>query len=296
LPPDAERRLREFSAALRSSGHGDERLDWFRNSRRFDVATIFHEYARSMRFLYRKEFVKEPAQTLYQARGHSTDTAIAANYTVWQALSVLHAMRPSFRAQRVLIVGPGLDFAPRTAFDESAAPQSYQPFAVLDALRSLGMGDPAVHCFDINDRVVAFFQNVRVLRIHSEPGDAEYRRYFTQLGHAIGETKEQGWTKTITLRPGFSVTAEKLNILTDRAARGYDLVVATNVLLYFNRTELLLALANISGLMNPGAIFLHNDLRPEMDIYTDAAEVTPLAARTVRFSNSEYDSFALYTK
>ena len=85
---------------------------------------------------------------MYQTRGHSSDTEIEAGYAVYAALATLKQLDPAKTIARVLIVGPGLDLAPRTALLEAADPQSYQPFAVVDALRALGVagepGGPAI--------------------------------------------------------------------------------------------------------------------------------------------------------
>ncbi|MEO7146029.1 MAG: hypothetical protein ABI165_21250, partial [Bryobacteraceae bacterium] len=101
------------------------------------IAYLSTEYARTMQSLHAKEFGHAPGY--YQSRGHSTDTSVAANYAVWTALSVLHAMDPKLKLERVLIVGPGLDFAPRTSLDDRFPPQSYQPYAIADALIGLGL-------------------------------------------------------------------------------------------------------------------------------------------------------------
>ena len=65
-----------------------------------------------VRFLYAKEFLRQKHP--YEMRGYSTDTQVAANYAVWNALSVLKAAAPDVRIRRVLIIGPGMDLAPRT--------------------------------------------------------------------------------------------------------------------------------------------------------------------------------------
>src|SRR5262249_26181181 len=125
---------------------------------------VAREYERAMRFLYDKEFVaprgRDPAgavESLYHSRGFSTDTAVEAGYIVYLGLAVLKATEPDRRIHRVLIIGPGLDLAPRTGFIDSVPPESYQPWAVIDALVGLGLptlDDLDVVCADINPRVV----------------------------------------------------------------------------------------------------------------------------------------------
>ncbi|MEO7143350.1 MAG: CheR family methyltransferase, partial [Bryobacteraceae bacterium] len=211
--------------------------------------------------------------------------------------------------ERVLIVGPGLDFAPRTSLDDRFPPQSYQPYAIADALIGLGLSaHPRIECVDINSRVIQFFQEFPrrsrpALHILSPPGDAEYLTYFRQLGDKIGAAhSEEPLEKTIELRREIarSVTADKLNIITERRRGRYDLAVATNVLVYFNDRELLLALANIQSMLAPGGYLIHNELRPVIDEYAQAVGLAAIQARTVRIAAGRkaplYDGFAIYRK
>ena len=73
------------------------------------------------------------------SRGLSTDTAVEAGYVVSIGLGILKSLQPERSVQRVLIVGPGLDLAPRTALLEAGPPESYQPWAVMDALVSYNL-------------------------------------------------------------------------------------------------------------------------------------------------------------
>ncbi len=293
-PPDVAARLEAFTRARTST----ERMAELREiAKGLDLSA---EYARAMRFLYAKEFLHTAS---YAKRGHSTDTAITANYAVWNALSVLHASAPNVAISRVLIIGPGLDFVPRTGFVETEHSQSYQPFAVLDALLSLGFGGPdvSVQCYDINKRVVRFLQDFPdhpKLEIFSSPGDSDYKTYFGQLGRALGQTQQTGWRKSIEVRQSLaqSILAQRRNLLTEPGGSGFDLTIATNVLLYYEGPELTLALANIAAALKPGGYFIHNDLRPELDACTHAAGLQPVAARTIRISATAFDSFALYRR
>ncbi|PYR71848.1 MAG: hypothetical protein DMF86_25075, partial [Acidobacteria bacterium] len=129
----------------------DPRLAYFRAlvNETFPVRSarlpgLLHEYLRAMRFLYEKEFVaqRSPGAAdavagLYRARGLSTDTEVEAGYLVYLGLAILRSLDPNVRVRRVLIVGPGLDLAPRTGLLEAGPPESYQPWAVIDALIGL---------------------------------------------------------------------------------------------------------------------------------------------------------------
>jgi hypothetical protein len=269
--------------------------------RRQREAAMLREYLRAMRFVYQKEFVAQPAGAaavaeLYRARGLSTDTAVEAGYVVHTGLGIIRALEPDRRIRRVLIVGPGLDLAPRTGLVEAGPPESYQPWAVIDALLSLGLSlanDLHVVGADINPRVVDHLTKSRVdppvLTLVSEIREsdtvtfsADYREYFAQLGRAIAEgdpvregtaALAQGHLRK-TVRVGKTaagtLAAATLDIVTERLdAPAFDLIVATNILPYFDDAELMLAMSNIAGMLGPGGIFLHNEPRPVLGDITD---------------------------
>ena len=116
----------------------------------------------SMKFVYEKEFVAQRAgpdavAELYRARGLSTDTAVEAGYVVYNGLGVLKSLDPDAtnppRADRRARTRPRA----ADGFLEDGRPESYQPWAVIDALVSLGLSrldDLAVVGADINPRVV----------------------------------------------------------------------------------------------------------------------------------------------
>ena len=51
--------------------------------------------------------------------------------------------------------------------------------------------------------------------------------------------------------------------MTERlGGKPFDLVIATNILPYFDDGELTLAISNIAAMLAPGGVFLHNEARP----------------------------------
>ncbi|MCL4500122.1 MAG: hypothetical protein M1335_07800, partial [Chloroflexi bacterium] len=159
--------LERIADLLNAKGSG-ELLSYFKRMLRRQAPNhprqyLCSEYVRAMRFLYVKEFAQNKREgSLYRRRGHSSDTQVEANFAVWTALSVVKAVDPLARLDRVLIVGPGLDFAPRTDFFDMFPPQSYQPFAIADALLGLALTMPGrmrIHCVDINPRVVEWIRH-----------------------------------------------------------------------------------------------------------------------------------------
>lgn len=289
IPANVLRRMSDFLAAPKGL---DERLDYFRASLNLTQPDIQSEYERAMRSLYRKELAsgKNDVAEWYQSRGHSSDTQIEANYAVWSGLRVIAALYPDSRVHRALIVGPGLDFAPRTALSDEA-PRSYQPYALADALLGLKLADfpdLRIHCVDINPRVVDFLNAHRQasLPLHTHAADEGYAEYVAQLGRAIGD-------RPVSER----ISASLLNVITERIVEPkFNVAVITNVLLYMNSKELAMALCNVEAMLEPGGFVITNELRPEMDLYTAAVGLRPVQARTLRIDNALFDSFAIYTK
>jgi len=265
-----------------------------------------------MRFLFQKEFQPDVNRSLYQQRGHSSDTRVESSYGVWSALSVLKALHEPRRLNHVLIVGPGLDFAPRTDLIDAHPPQSYQPWTVADALLSLALADRnrlKIQCVDINDRVLDFLgefphrpqARLTILRSWDDP---EYAEYFNRLGLSVGvPTPIPGGKSLVLFRDEVSrVAAGKLNIITQRydPSSQFDLIIITNVLVYFDRTELLLALANIHSMLVPGGYLVHNEPRPEVEQISRTLGFPPFQAATLRLSGSGtralFDTFVIHRK
>ena len=308
VPSEVKARIRAALRAL-DAPRTDARLIYFRavvESAFADRASrqraLEQEYLRVMRFVYRKEFVAQRAATpadsvaeLYRHRGLSTDTAIEAGYVVYLGLGVLKGLQPDRPIRRVLILGPGLDLAPRTAMQETAAPASYQPWAVIDALVSLGlsrMGELQVVGADINPRVVQHLREASrrppTLTLTSEVREGasvsftrDFRDYFSDLGSALsdrgrpaaGRAADGHLRKTVVVAtPAAQVLgAEQLDIVTERLTGRFDLVIATNILPYFDDQQLALVLSNISAMLEPGGVFLHNEPRGTLADLTTAA-------------------------
>jgi hypothetical protein len=332
IPEDVETRLRAFIDALMRA-HRDPRSDQFREligislgPGEVPLSLLRNEYARSMRFLYRKEF-EQGAESLYHDRGLSTDTQVEANYAVWGMLSAL-AAKPSARPlNRVLIVGPGLDLAPRTDLVDVYEPQSFQPFAVADALITLKLAERSalrIECIDVNAQVISFLRDFarrkqRLLHLFSGLADrpdrsltAEFKGYFRSLLGGIGREEPPvvrpalgaRLQKTVLIDQEIArqITASRLDVITERfePSPGYDLVVATNVLQYFGDAELLLAIANIASMLGDGGFFLHNEARPELAAVTTRLGLPPTQSRTFLIAgtraNGLFDGAAIHQK
>lgn len=331
IPADARARLQAIVRAVEGQSD-DPRLGYFRAllQGKATDARLTRAYARAMRFLAEQDRAGHTADaagavaTLYRTRGLSTDTSVEAGFLVREGLATLRALEPARRIRRVVIIGPGFDLAPRTRFDESIPPQSLQPFAVADALVSLGLSNLAslqIACLDINPRVIAALNRVRqgALTLTLAAGldasarvspSAEFQRYVDTLGLAIGsplaaEAGRAGRAKgrRVALRPDAvaAITASEADVVLDRTAIQADLVVVTNVLPYFDDRELSLALANIAAMLAPGGALLHNEARPDVGAIARAIGLPLVQSRTailavVRDAPPLYDSVFLHVR
>jgi len=308
VPADVRPRIVDFLKAIDSSSR-DPRITYFRAlvtsafpDRHDREAALLGEYRRAMKFVYDKEFVAQPTgpdavASLYRTRGLSTDTAVEAGFVVYTGLGVLKALDPARQIRRVLILGPGLDLAPRTGLLEEGPPESYQPWAIIDALISLRLSrvnDLTVIGADINPRVVDHLARARtnppVLTLASGVAESpsvhlteEYRQYFNQIGRGIvggfmaPRAPVSGRLfKEITPAAdvAHSLSAEELDVVTARLSDApFDLIVATNILPYFDDTQLMLAISNVSAMLAPDGIFLHNEPRPLLGEITEAVSL-----------------------
>ena len=252
------------------------RMAIFRELIARDPIDLVKEYARAMKFA-------APAGELYRERGLSTDTTIDAGYVVYLSLSALRRLEPARQIRTVLIVGPGMDVAPRTGLVDAGAPQSYQPFAVMDALIASGLSARdrlRMTAADINPRVTGWVKSAKgdpltlsLIAGISERGPVrlsdDYREYFGTLGRGIGverplrglEGGRLGKSIVVAGAVTEALDAQTLDITAERIDARYDLVVVTNVFPYLSDAELLLAIGNIAGMLSPGGVLIHNEPR-----------------------------------
>jgi hypothetical protein len=278
IPADVRARIGDFLEAVKRPT-ADARLQWFA-SRHPSEEECVAAYQQAANFLYPKGTRRVE---FYQTRGLSTDTRLEANTAVLAALDAIRAKDPAARLNRVLIVGPGLEFAPRSGLRD-LPPQTFQPYVLLDGLlrRKMAAADRvAMECVDINPQVIRFIQEFP----HRRPP-------LLLMPGALAEPSAIGaWRgEALEIRPDLAarVTAGEMNIITERydPSPAYDLVVATNVLIYFNATELALALANIHAMLRHGGWLVHNENRREIDRYAGALDLPVVEMKTVTLAQN----------
>ena len=149
ISADVTRRIDDLARALLHPL--DERQRYFARLAQPEAAktVLAREYERAMSFLYRKEAEcpktarpQECVAELYQSRGHSTDTSPNSTDSIVAALGWMRENLPR-NISRVLVIGPGEDFAPRTGLLDTAEPRVYQPQRVTRALIASGLSSKA---------------------------------------------------------------------------------------------------------------------------------------------------------
>ena len=232
-----------------------------------------------------------PGATLFRNRGLSSDTSIYAAYAVDAALKDLAAMGVlrDGSIRRVAVVGPGLDFTDKQEGYDFYPLQTIQPFAAIDSLRarSLAAGDLRMTTYDLNPRVNDHIAAARQRATRGAtysiqlPRDATQRwqrdllSYWTRAGEKIGEpvpgippppAAGRVDVRAVRIRPDVvqAITPQDLDIILQRPdplpdSERFDLVIATNILIYYDVFEQSLALANIARMLRSGGLLLTNN-------------------------------------
>jgi SAM-dependent methyltransferase len=247
--------------------------------------------------------------TIFRDRGLASDSAIPIEFGIEQALTAIRTdgtFAPA-SVRRVAIIGPGLDFTDKQEGYDFYPPQTIQPFAVIDSLRRIGLAASAgvqVTTFDLSPRVLAHIATARrrasegraySLVLPDRSWSAELTAYWQRFGDRIGQQASVAPpppaagrvdVRGVLVQPSVVVSIEPrdLNIVLQRVAplaagEQFDLILATNILLYYDVFEQSLAVANIAKMLRPGGLFLTNDRLLELP----TAPVRSLGEREVTY-------------
>jgi hypothetical protein len=227
--------------------------------------------------------------TIFHDRGLSSDTSILSDYSVHVALETIArqgTVKPG-SVRRVAVVGPGLDFTNKADGYDYYPQQTIQPFALVNTLRRTGVAaaDLQVTTFDINARVNEHLKNAasRALSrsgyVVTLPLDGQEAwtsalvTYWQQWGNVVGDEvaavqppNAAGTIKTraVRIQPAVvsSIVPHDLNIVSDRLpledSERFELIVATNVLVYYDIFEQAVAAANLAAMLRPGGVLVTN--------------------------------------
>jgi len=241
---------------------------------------------------------------LLRDRGVSLDTGIFPNFSIEQALRDLknRGVLRAGQVARVAVIGPGLDFSDKNeqaSFDYYPQ-QTLQPFALYDSLLRLRLARAnavSMSIFDISPRVIDHIQRARerarnnngyVIQLPREvapPWPADLLAYWRSLGDRVGTEVApitppnvfQGSnggqsldTRAVRIRPDvvLSLQPVDLNIVLERMPLAevdrFDLIVGTNIFIYYDAFERSLALENAGAMLRRGGLLLTNDRLPEI--------------------------------
>ncbi len=245
--------------------------------------------------LQARQEAKTNRDQMFQHRGISLDSNLWPDYDLDQQLQRMLAkgmLKPG-SIRRVAIVGPGLDFVNKQEGVDFYPPQTVQPFAVLDSLLRLGLASPdsvEIYTMDISSRVNLHIAAARKNAALGRPYTVqlpwytegrltpEFRASFVQywqgLGAKIGEpvapipvpASATGFdTRAVKIRPSV-VTRVKpvdMNIVFQRLPlppeERFDLIIGTNIFVYYGGFEQSLARVNVAAMLKPGGYLLSND-------------------------------------
>jgi hypothetical protein len=231
---------------------------------------------------------------LFRERGLSLDTSFRPSFALEQALVQLQQrdlLKPG-TVRDIAVIGPGLDFTDKTSGYDFYPQQTLQPFALIDSLVRIGLvKDPTtvrLTTLDISPRVNDHLNRSRqraaagqLYRIRL-PLDRDVKwkpsviDYWKVAGDRVGTVSPPARAtvaganvdvRTVAVRPAVTLRIEPLdlNIVAQRSdTRRFDLVVATNVFVYYDVLEQVLALANVRAMLKPGGLLLSNNALLEL--------------------------------
>jgi hypothetical protein len=280
-------RLDDLLRGLNSPGK-NERLALVRrlvDAKKSDKPTGTFILENLQRVLNERAAFAARSERQFRDRGVSLDTTILPNLAIEAALQQMK-MRGLLRAGQVVraaVIGPGLDFTDKESGYDFYPQQTLQPFALYDSLKRLGLGTarPTVTVFDISPRVLDHLRQARgkaytvqLPRETSATWTPEAVAYWRTFGDQIGveappigppELLQGIETRSVRIRAEVVQALEPadLNLIVEtRLNPPFDLIIATNTLVYYDLFDQALALSNISAMLKPGGFLLTNDELP----------------------------------
>lgn len=319
--PRADERLRFGRAVLERAGLNLATEGGRRAAAEYLLATVVRvrqEAAALARALEAARALPDPSAAfaersrVFRDRGLAPDSSVLTQFAVDRGLAEL-TRRGTLRVgaiARVAVVGPGLDFADKQEGFDFYPPQSLQPFTVIDSLLRCraAAGGLTVTTIDVSPRVnthlgAAVKRATRGLPYRLVlPRDAREKwlddaaAYWREMGNRIGQPFAAGAPSSlpgvaargVAVRPDVVTRLQvaAANIVFDRLeladAERFDLVLATNVLVYYDTFEQTLAMASIAAMLRPGGVLLTNDALleiPDVPLHSGGYLAVPFSGR-----------------
>jgi hypothetical protein len=248
---------------------------------------------------------------MYRERGLAPDTSVRINFAVEDALRRIYpAGGARRRVRRVAIVGPGLDVADKQEGFDFYPLQTIQPFALMDSLIRLDLADPdalQMTTFDLSDAVNEHITQAAQRARKGSPylihlplgGEVSWSPalldYFKGLGGSIGTAVPVTIPpavaplklRAVNVRPSFveRISARDVNVTAQRLTLAeperFDLIVGTNVFLYYDRLQQGLAMAAAASMLRSGGVLLSNNA---------LVEVPSVGLRSVGYAKTLYSN------
>jgi len=266
------------------------------------VARILKEQASYAKALSAARLMGDPTEEfaersrMYRTRGLSSDTSLLPNFGLEESLKAMQArgLIQKGGVRQIAIIGPGLDFTDKQEGYDFYPQQTIQPFAIIDTVLRLGLARSdvlQVVTFDLSPRVNDHIERAKLRAQHGasyvvqlprdpnatwKPGAIQY---WTQFGDQIGSPATPVAVpagvsglkvRAVSIRPAIvsRITPEDLNVVLQHPdlppAERFDLIIATNILIYYDTFEQSLAMLNVERMLRPGGFLLSNNALLEL--------------------------------
>ena len=246
---------------------------------------------------------------LFSRRGLSSDTSLKPNLAIENAIAQLKEKGRLKKVLRVAIIGPGLDFTDKDEGYDLYPPQTLQPFAVIESLLKLSLADKnnlQIDTFDLSPKVNSHISGLALkakrkeiyaiqLPLNTErKWTPEFIKYWGNFGGLIALPAKPMTTtpalpnlylRTVDIRSEFlgKVHSFDTNIVLQSPALvekdRYDLIIGTNIFVYYGSFEQGLAMLNLEKMLKDGGMLLSNNALVEFPF-------TPI--HTVGYSKTIY--------
>jgi len=265
-------------------------------SRVLNESASYTEILRSARSLGdpSEEFIRR--STLFHDRGLSLDTSWKVNFALEDSLVEMktRGLLAANSVHRVGVIGPGLDFTDKQEGYDFYPQQTIQPFAVFDTLLRLGLAREdtlTITTLDISRRVSEHLKLARarartgkgyVVQLPLDPGvhwTRDTLDYWQRLGDQVGTRAVPASVpnslagvkvRAVRIRPAIveRTTPADIDIILQRLdlalEQRFDLLVATNIFVYYDTFEQSLALTSVGAMLKPGGFLLSNNVLLEL--------------------------------
>lgn len=262
-----------------------------------------------------EEFIER--SRLFRTRGLASDTSLLPSFAIEESLKAIkeRGLVVPGSVGRVAVIGPGLDFTDKQEGYDFYPQQTIQPFAIIDTLLRLGFSKPdnlKVVTFDLSPRVNHHLTRARqraqlgrsyILQLPRDltaQWKPEAIRYWERFGDHVGTPVAPvaipgaaGDLKIRAVRIPPMVLSRVFpmdtNIVLQRldlpVGERFDLIIATNIFVYYDTLDQSLAMMNVERMLRPGGLMLSNNALLELPFFG----VRSLGYSTVVYSERPND-------